>query len=538
MRPSLPGGGWFRLRVLVVLLGAVVLGGEAASEQTPPISPDPVWRRLGLPAQPDLEAGRGVGIVLLDDNSLHPALIPLGERLKHLIVEPSGDVLVVEPLQGGRVIATQEPTHGVQALLQMAGAPFRVGDQAYGGVAPGATYFVVPYLPEPRGNGPRGEPQYDGRFDRVIDWVVSNRVRWNIRVILLETRFEYPINPSKDGIRDLLIENCKHYPLVRALEPAVKGGILVVNGNGNTSTMNNMPPADWLAVGAYDDSGHAAPKFHRENRDEPWGRNSDGHIRPDVLAPKYLVPNYQTPEGAVGYFGGTSSASAQVAGLVALLAARFPDADAMTLKQTLIASGDPIPESRRPGVRVNAARSLRSLTERSVIPPWPVLPPPVTISDPIRSLDSNDEVERALAVSALARHPESFFRAGDGELRPIFARLLEDRAVMVRKAAASAWGAPWTKRERAKLWELLHHEADSGVRGQLAILLLGGAGGDSLDDWIMLAEDPNWSARWCLVKVLRDHHPEAPHLDFAFNDAEIARKAEPLLTWYFKTQKK
>jgi serine protease AprX len=98
--------------------------------------------------------------------------------------------------------------------------------------------------------------------------------------------------------------------------------------------------------------------FHEENVDEPWGRNPDGHLRPDLLAPKYFVPNHRTPNGGIGYFGGTSSASAQVAGLCALLFAQFPEADAQTIRYALIRSGDPLPGSKRPGVRVNAARAI------------------------------------------------------------------------------------------------------------------------------------------------------------------------------------
>ena len=77
-----------------------------------------------------------------------------------------------------------------------------------------------------------------------------------------------------------------------------------------------------------------------------------------------------------------------------LLFARFPQADAQTIKYALIRSGDPLPGSRRPGVRVNAARAIQLLTDGSVRPPWPRIPPPVTVTDPNSSLQSKDEVER------------------------------------------------------------------------------------------------------------------------------------------------
>ena len=111
-------------------------------------------------------------------------------------------------------------------------------------------------------------------------------------------------------------------------------------------------------------------------------------------------------------------------------------------------------------------------------------------------------------------------------------RLLRDDSRNVKKAAASALAGPESKEERRQLWEILHHEPDMGVRGQLANVLLASAKGDSLDDWIPLATDSNWTARWCAAKMRRDHHPDAPRLDYAFLPEEIEKKAQPVLDWY------
>jgi hypothetical protein len=35
-----------------------------------------------------------------------------------------------------------------------------------------------------------------------------------------------------------------------------------------------------------------------------------------------------------------------------------------------------------------------------------------------------------------------------------------------------------------------------------------------------------------VARVLRDHHPDAPRLDYAFLPEEIEKKAEPVLAWY------
>jgi serine protease AprX len=80
--------------------------------------------------------------------------------------------------------------------------------------------------------------------------IVKNRERWNIRVILLVTGFDYPPPPPEDPARSSLIKKTREYPIVRALEPAIQAGILVITGNGNTASENNLPPVEYLSVGA------------------------------------------------------------------------------------------------------------------------------------------------------------------------------------------------------------------------------------------------------------------------------------------------
>ena len=142
----------------------------------------------------------------------------------------------------------------------------------------------------------------------------------------------------------------------------------------------------------------------------------------------------------------------------------------------------------------------------------------------------------ALAVSTLAWSPERFRSKGVEELRQVFWRFLRDDSPTVRKAVGSALRGPESKEERARFWEALRTEKDMGVRGQLAIMLLDGAEVDSLDDWVPLAKDPNWSARWCVVKVLREHYPDAPLLDHAFVPEDVEKKAEPIFSWYRQTK--
>ena len=85
---------------------------DPAAERDGPRLPDPTWKRLGLSESPTLESGRGVGVVMIDDAGLHSALLHLGDRLKHVIVDEEMNVTLVEPLrdykprdEGGRATA-------------------------------------------------------------------------------------------------------------------------------------------------------------------------------------------------------------------------------------------------------------------------------------------------------------------------------------------------------------------------------------------------------------------------------------------------
>ncbi len=57
-------------------LGTPPIRIEPAAGQEQPAPPDTTWQRLGLPEGPTPEAGRGVGVVQIDDGGLHPALRP------------------------------------------------------------------------------------------------------------------------------------------------------------------------------------------------------------------------------------------------------------------------------------------------------------------------------------------------------------------------------------------------------------------------------------------------------------------------------
>ena len=278
-------------------------------------------------AGPDLEAARPVrkpdarspaeawGSSMIDDAGLHSALAAPGDRLKHVSVDEDMNVSLVEPLGASKPPDKEDVKTATACRRSSRWPPPRSAwrDQSYIGLAPGATYFVVPY-------GGRDER----RLDRAIEWVVENR-----------RAMEHPHHPDRrlgiplpaDPRLDGLIKNTGNTPSSAPLAGAVRAGILVVAGNGNTAAGTSARRPNTSPSGPITIPGLPIPKFHRENPDEPWGRNTDGHLRPRTSWPRGThVPNHQTPEGEIGYFGrGDQFGSAQVAGLCALLFARFPE---------------------------------------------------------------------------------------------------------------------------------------------------------------------------------------------------------------------
>ena len=88
---------------------------EPAAGQEQPAPPDPTWQPLGLPEGPTPEPGRGVGVVQIDNGGLRPALRPLGERLKNVVVGQDMSVSLAEPLKAYKDREDAEYTHGVTA---------------------------------------------------------------------------------------------------------------------------------------------------------------------------------------------------------------------------------------------------------------------------------------------------------------------------------------------------------------------------------------------------------------------------------------
>ncbi|RXZ79366.1 hypothetical protein EBB07_23205 [Paenibacillaceae bacterium] len=475
---------------------------------------EPTWARLGFSQQPEEEGGKGIGIVIIDTIRPHHTIRHLGSRLQYISVKDDLSI-------NCREIACEAPNdadgdkgeHGLMAVLALAHQPFEIDGIKYASLSPAATFIVLDHNAFKEGEGER--------LQHGLNYILDRSDEWNIRIIL-----SMGWHALDDGV---LLKNTSENSTVQALASAVKRGILVICANGNTRLDNIMPPIAYLAVGGYNDHGSADLAVHSPYPDEPWGRNGDGHLRPDVLAPRvYLpIPYCETMEkpDELSYFWGTSGASTLVTGVCAYLLGKYPNLSIDILRNVVVDVGVPFAGHNNPAPRINVANIIRALDNGYCKRDVPASACPIMVTDPHKSLASCDEIEKGLALSILVK---------DGQCgREQLWEMAADHSSIVRKIAVSALDKPKDDKERKRYWENLHKEREGGVRGWYAFGLLHDATRDEVALWIRWATDLNWTVRWCVNGYL-SKFPEFPVLEKTHDPDSILNKAQPIFEWYEK----
>lgn len=299
---------------------------------------------LGLFSTPGY-TGAGVGVAVVDSGiATHTALdTRVVARVNFVADEPG---VVGDPFGHGTHIAGT--IAGNRSAAKYVTAAFA------GGSAPSVKLIDVRVL------GSRGS----GRTSDVIagiDWVIENRIRYNIRVINLS--LGHPVTePSATD------------PLCRAVARAVAEGITVVASAGNyglTSTgapvlggitsPGNSPLA--LTVGALDTKGTLDPA---DDEVAPFSSRGPARyetvVKPDVVAPgtrtvsleaqnSFLSANYRqwhiagSGKNAYMRLSGSSMSTAVVSGGVALLLSAEPSLTPAQLKMAIQMGARFMPEA-------------------------------------------------------------------------------------------------------------------------------------------------------------------------------------------------
>lgn len=477
--------------------------------------PDPTWERIGFAEPPDrLRAGRGVGIVVIDTISPHHLLRHLKDRLKYVTVHNDLSVTsqdIADEVSDG---VSAQGEHGLMSILTLAHEPFELQGRIHAGIAPAAFFIVLNHGAFKSGEG--------DRLKRGIAWLLQRKEAWNIRMIV--SMGWHALDKS------VYLKPTRENTTVQALAAAVEAGILIVCSNGNTRLGNIMPPIEYVAVGGYDDRGRARRELHVPYPDEPYGRNGDGHVRPDVLAPRvYLTLPFceaRPKDSMVSYYSGTSGASVLVAGIAACLLSEYPHLGPETLKAFLMEYGEPLAGYKNLAPRVHADNVLRALNEGKTAKSSVQVKTTsmVNITDPYAAIQSDDDIERGLALSLLVQC--------DTCSREELWAFAADSSPTVRKIAVATLHKPHSEQERQRFWVQLEAEEEGGVRGWYTYGLLQDATEAELVKWIKWATDINWTVRWCVSEYTARYPKTLPQLEKTHNPDEVPVKAMPLLRWY------
>ncbi|MFK7931480.1 MAG: S8 family serine peptidase [Myxococcota bacterium] len=306
---------------------------------TPDLTPDAEWRQeLQVSSLADWPGGTGIGVVVADVeydwNPLH----------EDLVNNPAAAVVGIP--------ARRFAYHG-NACVGLIGA----ADDGFGttGGAPEAEIVIAPPLFDDR--------PYD--VAEAIFQVTDLLSPGDVILIEQQTRTTLGLSPVSS-----------EPAAAEAIRRAVARGIIVVEPTGNGGVdlddpsfqgwFSNEGATGSLMVAGASPTGDAGERTNTGRRVDLWARGQDT-IAPDdgTVLPHIFWPNNDELQAYTQAFGGSSGASAQVAGLVAALqgVALESTGEPLTplrLATLLKATGEPSLNGAAIGVRPKAERVIRT----------------------------------------------------------------------------------------------------------------------------------------------------------------------------------
>lgn len=488
---------------------------------------DPTWERLGFKTSPDeTQAGKDIGIVITDTVINHPMIKHLAGRLKRVTVNDDmsvvcRDVIMDEPQEIAPYPNKAE--HGMVSLFLLSHLPFELKGKKYVGLVPQATFIMI-------GNH---DPVL---LKKAMEWIIERREIWNIKIV---------INSLVAG-GDMSMRPTSEEPIVQAMMPAVESGLLVIQANGNSPAINNNSPIEFLATGGYDDGGLTSHS-KTTHPSSSAGKNGDGYLRPDILAPFTYLPTpyyacgntdlytpYSNPTKTdikLSYFGGTCGAATLIGGVCAYFLYRYPELSVDTLRNALIHWGTALPDNQLSAPTVDVAKTLNAINKGEIIPSLTTYLKQNMGKEENPNPGSVDEIERGIALTSLIEQE----KIGRGELW----NFVDDPSPYVQKVAIWGLHKPIDNNEREKAYTYFANSIyrGIGVREAWAYMLLFGAKKEELDHWMTLITDSSADIRHCVKYFLKEHYPDAPSLEHNpdTNPEVIQKNAVSVQQWYINT---
>lgn len=210
-----------------------------------------------------------------------------------------------------------------------------------------------------------GQPLLDGDIIAALDWVITHRNTYGIKVISMSF-----------GSDQTYADPCSQSIAADALTAAANAGLIVVVASGNSAAANGISdPAcspDAFSVGAVYDTNLGYAGFRNctdaETHADMVTCYSNSAYFLDVLAPSHCATTAQAGGGVNSCFGGTSSAAPYVAGIAATLFEKNPSLGRSAAAAALVNDGDLVSDSRN-GLtkpRVNHVETLNGISGNGV----------------------------------------------------------------------------------------------------------------------------------------------------------------------------
>ena len=276
--------------------------------------------------------GSGVTIAIIDDgiDHDHPAF---GGQSAY----PNSKIL------GGRDFADNDSDPRVDCTAQSHGTSVAgVAAGNGGGVLGTAPDASIVFL-KIQSASICGQNALDGDIPGAIDWAVTNRNTYNIKVISMSL-----------GTSSTSTNPCSSIAEASALNAAQSAGMVTLVASGNSAVSNGISspachPAA-VSVGATYDANIGGANFGICNDATTFAdkvtcySNSDTFL--DMLAPSHCAFTAQTGGGTNSCFGGTSSATPYAAGITATLFDKDPSLSRAGAIAALTSTGVSITDTR------------------------------------------------------------------------------------------------------------------------------------------------------------------------------------------------
>jgi len=355
-------------RVAYIDLDYTVGPGRPQSTTIPPasqlsapypkvVNADDMWQ-LGA-------TGKGIGVAVLDSG-----IAPDAD-----LTQPTNRLVAAVNFADDRGSLPDPGGHGTHMAGIIAGNGTRSAGE-YVGIAPDATIIDVRVL-DRNGNGRVSS------VVRGIEWVLAHQAQYNIRVINLSFG-AVARNPNRLD------------PLAAAAQMAWQRGLVVVAAAGNRGPAEGTVESpgidpDVITVGATDDQGTIGVGDDTLAWFSAWATPSGSISRPDLVAPGRRIVSLRVPgsyldqlfpdrivvaKNGATYFRltGTSTSTAIVSGIAALLLELQPDLTADQVKAALVtttqqfgqASGSVLPDPAADGAGLVDALAASQVSLSSI----------------------------------------------------------------------------------------------------------------------------------------------------------------------------